>query len=222
MRKENLQNVKLRTGLVSSIDKSAIIENPVTNLVPAYYNLSGGKIENLSYNIEKARKNMVSAFEDLKIDNLTVDILCTPKYEQLAKSIVSNWQTNIGVELNGTITVVEYDEYQSKIKKGDFDIVIYNLTVDSNKATNFLSLFKTGNESNLSAYSSEEYDRIIDDLSMNSTKEKATYCESYLLKNAVVLPLTYENTVFAMAKGTTGVYSAGDSSNIYFYKGQKS
>jgi hypothetical protein len=56
---------------------------------------------------------------------------------------------------------------------------------------------------------------------MNATKEKAIYCESYLLKNAVVLPLSYENTIFAVAKGTTGVYSAGDSSNIYFYKGQK-
>ena len=221
MRKENLQNVKLRTGLVSSIDKSEVTENSVKNLVPSYYNLSGEKVESLSYNIEKARKNMISAFEELKIDNLTVNILCTKEYEQMAKAIVSNWQTNIGVELNGTITVADEDEYSSKIRNGDFDIVIYNLTVDSSKSVNFLSMFKTGNENNVSGYSSEEYDRIVDDLSMNSTKEKASYCESYLLKNAVVLPLCYENTIFAVAKGTTGVYSAGDSSNIYFYKGQK-
>ena len=77
-------------------------------------------------------------------------------------------------------------------------------------------MFKTGNERNVFGYSSEEYDRIVDDLSMTSSKDKAIYCESYLLKNAVVLPLSYENTIFAVAKGTTGVYSAGDSSNIYF------
>ncbi|MBQ4573519.1 MAG: peptide ABC transporter substrate-binding protein [Clostridia bacterium] len=221
MRKENLQNVKLRTGLVSSIDKSAITENSVNNLVPSYYNLSGDKVDGLSYNIEKSRKNMISAFEELKIDKLTVDILCTAEYEQMAKSIVSNWQANIGVELNGTITVADEDEYMSKIRNGEFDMAIYNLTVDSDKSVDFLSMFKTGNENNASGYSSEEYDRIVDDLSMTSTKEKALYCESYLLKNAVVLPLTYENTIFAVAKGTTGVYSAGDSSNIYFYKGQK-
>ena len=139
----------------------------------------------------------------------------------VAKSIVSNWQTNIGVELNGTITVADEDDYNSKIRNGEFDIAIYNLTVDSDKSVNFLSMFRTGNENNVSGYSSEEYDRIVDDLSMTSTKEKAAYCESYLLKNAVVLPLTYESTVLAVAKGTTGVYSAGDSSNIYFYKGQK-
>lgn len=221
MKKENLQNVKLRTGLVSSIDKSAIIENSVKNLVPSYYNLSGDRVESLSYNIENARKNMISAFEELKIENLTVDILCTAEYEQAAKAIVSNWQENIGVELNGTITVADEEEYASKIRKGDFDIAIYKLTVDSDKSVNFLSMFRTGNENNASTYSSEEYDRIIDDLSMTSTREKAAYCESYLLKNAVVLPLTYETTVFAAARGTTGVYSAGDSSNIYFYKGQK-
>ncbi len=221
MKKENLQNVKLRTGLVSSIHKTAIMENSVKNLVPSYYNLSGDKVESLSYNTEKARKNMISAFDELKIDNLTINILCTTEYEEIAKSIISNWQTNIGVELNGTITVAEQDEYASKIRNGDFDIAIYNLTVDSDKSVNFLSMFKTGNENNVSGYSSEEFDRIIDDLSMSSTKEKAVYCESYLLKNAVVLPLTYESTILAVAKGTTGVYSAGDSSNIYFYKGQK-
>lgn len=221
MRKENLQNVKLRTGLVSSVDKSSVSENSVKNLVPSYYNLSGEKVESLSYNIDNARKNMISAFEELKLDNLKVDILCTAKYENMAKSIVSNWQTNIGVELNGTITVVENDEFQSRIKKGDFDIAIYDLTVDSDKSMSFLSIFRTGNENNISGYSSEEYDRAFDALSMNSAKEKAAYCESYLLKNAVVLPIEYQNTVFAVAKGASGVYSAGDSSNIYFYKGQK-
>lgn len=221
MKKESLQNVKLRTGLVSSIDKSAIVENSVKNLVPSYYNLSGEKVESLSFNTEKARKNMISAFDELKIDNLTINILCTTQYEEIAKSIISNWQSNIGVELNGTITVVENDEFESKIKKGEFDIAIYNLSVDSNKSVNFLSMFKTGNDKNVFGYSSEEYDRIVDDLSMTSSKDKAIYCESYLLKNAVVLPLSYENTIFAVAKGTTGVYSAGDSSNIYFYKGQK-
>jgi oligopeptide transport system substrate-binding protein len=139
----------------------------------------------------------------------------------MAKNIVSNWQANIGVELNGTITVVDDKEYQSKIRNGDFDMAIHNLVVDSDKAMTFLSMFRTDNENNIMAYSSEEYDRIVDDLNMNSTKQKATHCESYLLKNAVVLPLCYENTIFAVAKDTSGVYSAGDSSNIYFYKGQK-
>jgi ABC-type oligopeptide transport system substrate-binding subunit len=221
MKKETLQNVKLRTGLVSSIDRATVSEFSVKNLISSYYNLSGGKTDGLSYNINKARDSMISAFEELKIDNLSVDVLCTEKHAEMAKSIISNWQTNIGVELNGTITIADEEEYNRKIRTGDFDLAIYNLTVDSNKSMSFLSMFNTGDEKNIWGYSSEEFDRAFDDLSMNSTKEKATYCESYLLKNAVAMPIEYVGTVFAVAKGTSGVYFAGDSSNIYFYKGQK-
>lgn len=221
LKNETLQNVKLRTGLVSSIDILSVAEKPVTNLVPSYFDLSGGKVEGLSYNIENARKNMISAFEELKIDNLTVNILCTEEYEDMAKTIVNSWQSNIGVELNGTVTVAEEQDFYSKVNSGDFDTVIYDLTVDSNKSADFLSVFKADNEKNIFGYSSEEYNRIVTDLNKNSTKEKAVNCESYLLKNAVVLPIKYENTVFATVKDTSGIYSAGDSSNIYFYKGQK-
>ena len=221
MKNETLQNIKLRTGLLSSIDTSSVVENPAKNLVASHYDLSGDKVERLSYNIENARKNMISAFDELKIETLTVNILCTEKYEPVAKAIVSCWQTNIGVELNGTITVAEEKDFDSKIASGEFDTAIYNITVDSDRSVNFLSVFTTDNEKNVMGYSSDEYNRIVADLRNNPTKAKASYCESYLLKNAVLLPVQFEATVFAVAKGSSGVYFAGDSSNIYFYKGQK-
>lgn len=221
MKNETMQNVKLRTGLISAIDMSSVTETFASNLVAPYYNLSGGKTEGLSYNIQVARNNMISAFEELKIDNLTVNILCTAEYEDMAKAIVNCWQANIGVELNGTVTVAEEKDFQSKIRSGDYHAAIYSLSVDSNKSEDFLSIFTTDNERNIFGYSSNEYDRLAEDLRSNSTKAKANYCESYLLKNAVVLPIQYEDTVLAMTKGSSGVYFAGDSSNIYFYKGQK-
>ena len=95
------------------------------------------------------------------------------------------------------------------------------MTVDSNKSVDFLSIFTTNSGENVSRYSSNEYDRIIEKLRVENTEENAVYGESYLLKNAVVLPVQYQTTVFAMAKGVSGIYCAGDSSNIYFYKGQK-
>ena len=219
MNKQALQNVKLRTGLVSSIDFSSITEKAVTNLVPSGYKMSGGKVEALSYNIENARKNMISAFEELEIDNLTISILCTKENEEIAKSIVNCWQANIGVELNGKVTVAENDEYYSKIRSGEYSLVIYDLTVDSDKSADFLSIFKSDSDYNAFGYSSEEYDRMIEDLNGNATQKKVISCESHLLKNAVAVPINYKNTVFAIAKGTSGVYSAGDRANIYFYKG---
>ena len=219
MNKQALQNVKLRTGLVSSIDIKSVTGTDYKNLVPSGYKLSGGNVERTSYNIENARKNMISAFEELKLDNLTISILCTKENEEIAKAIVNCWQTNIGVELNGTITAVDNNDYYAKIKSGEYSIVIYDLTVDSDKSADFLSIFMTGNKNNFFGYSSEEYDRIVSDLKKNSTKENIVSCESYLLKNAVVTPIRYKNTVVAVAKDVSGIYSAGDSANIYFYKG---
>ncbi len=221
MKKEALQNVKLRTGLVSSIDMASVMGEKVTNLVPTAYKFSGGNAESISYNIKNARNNMIAAFEELKIDNLTISILCTPEYEETAKAIVNCWQSNIGVELNGKVTVAEADEYYSKIKAGEYSLVICDLTVDSDKAADFLSVFMTENDKNIFGYSSREFDRMIENLKRNATKNKVASSESHLLKNAVVMPIEYKDTVFAVAKGVSGVYSAGDSANIYFYKGQK-
>ncbi len=222
MKKENFQNIKLRTGLLSSIDRKTLCDDPAKNLVAGHYDLSGGQVEGLSYNINHARKNMISAFEELEINKLTVDILCMAEYEPIAKAIVNCWQANIGVELNGKITVAESEkDFNKKIASGEFDTAIYSLTVDSNRSVDFLTIFTTDNQNNAIGYSSKEYDRNVESLRNNPTKSNATYCESYLLKNAVVLPIQYENTVFAVAKGSSGVYFAGNSSNIYFYKGQK-
>lgn len=214
MKNKNLQNLSLRTGLVSGIN----LEETMQTLVPAYFSVDGA-VERISFNANNAHNTMIKAFDELKIKNLSVDILCTEKYEKLAKNIVNSWQSSIGVELNGTVTVVEEKEFNKKINSGEFELAIYPLTVDSDKASDFLKIFTTGE--NAFGYSSDEYNRIWNDLGNNPTNDKINYAQSYLLKNAVVLPLVSEDTVFAVAKGTSGIYFCGNRANVYFYKGQK-
>lgn len=222
----NMKNLSLRTGLVSCIDLSAVTDNPADSLIPAYYKLSNEQTDipvqdKISYNIENARSNMVQAFKELGVDNLTVEILCTEDYEDTVKAIVNCWQKDIGVELNGTVTVVSDADFETRLSAGDFDMAVCPLTTDSSSAVSFLSLFTSDNAFNVTRNSSGEYDRLVSELKKSPDTQKAAYCQSYLLKNAVALPLYTENTVFALAKGVTGIYFYGDSSNVYFYKGQK-
>ena len=221
MADETLQNNKLRTGLVSCINVSDITENPLKSVLPSYYNVDNSKIEMLSYNIDVARDNMIKAFDELKIKTLDIEILCTKKYENIAKTLVNSWQKNIGVELNGIVTVLEENDFANLIATDDFDIAICSLTVDSNNPSEFLSMFTTDNDLNISNYKSDEFDRLVNDLKVTPTNDKAVYCQSYLLKNAVVLPLYTETTTYAVHKDTSGIYFSGDSENLYFYKGQK-
>ena len=217
MSKDSFKNLSLRQGLVMGTKLS---DESVDRFIPAYFGVDG-KAERITYDANNAHNTMIKAFEELKIKNISVDILCTKDYEKTAKNIVNSWQGSIGVELNGTVTVVEDKEFNSKLSSGDFDLAICPVTVDSDKAVDFLSLFTSGNSQNVAKYSSEEYDRLWNELKNNETQENALLCESYLLKNAIVLPLSAENTVFAMAKGTSGIYFCGDQANLYFYKGQK-
>lgn len=221
MNKDDFKNTNLRQGLTYGIDVASVAQNPASNLITDYYNLSGGKVESLSYNKNNAKKKMIAAFKELGIDKMTVNILCTEEYQDMAMAVVNSWQTSIGVELNGTVTVVTADEFRMKIKSGDFDTAIYPLVVDSNQTKDFLKMFYTEDSENVFGYSSEEYDRQLVDLISGETNVKALACESYLLKNAVALPLQHEDTVIAVAKGVSGIYFAGNNANVYFYKGQK-
>lgn len=221
MADETMQNNALRTGLVSCVDVSVITENPLKSVLPSYYSVDNSKIETISYNIKNARNNMVKAFEELKIKTLDIEIICTSKYEDTAKALVSNWQKNIGVELNGIVTVLEETDFNKRIASDDFDMAICSLTIDSNNPAEFLSMFTTDNELNVMNYSSDEFNRLVNELKVSPNNEKAVYCQSYLLKNAIVLPLFEETTTYAVHKDTSGIYFSGDSSNMYFYKAQK-
>lgn len=225
MRKENMQNNLLRRGLVSSIDTSRFSDG-VAGAVPPYYKVAGNMLdssgaEKLVTDVDKAREDIKAAFDELKVKTLTVELLCTPEYGDIAKSIVSSWQKNIGVELNGVVVAENEADFQKKLKSGEYDAAICPFSVDSDRAADFLAMFVTDNGGNFFGYSSEEYDRLWQELRNYPDASKAVYCQSYLLKNAVVLPLYYENSVFAAAKGVEGIYFCGDSANVYFYKGQK-
>ncbi|MBR5191110.1 MAG: peptide ABC transporter substrate-binding protein [Clostridia bacterium] len=221
MADKTIQNNALRTGLVSCINVSDITEKPLKSVLPSYYNVDNSEIETLSYNIEFARNNMLKAFDELKIKTLDIEIICTEKYGNIAKSLVNNWQKNIGVELNGIVTVLEETDFSKRLRTDDFDMAISSLMVDSNNPSEFLSMFTTDNDLNISNYKSDEFDRLVKDLRVSPTNEKAVYCQSYLLKNAVVLPLYTETTTYAVHKDASGIYFSGNSSNMYFYKAQK-
>lgn len=221
MKNETLQNNLLRAGLVMCIDVSKLSENPPSGLVPAYYKNSATDAEKAEFNIDLARNNMIKAYEELGIKNLTLEIICTEDYENIAKKTISCWQKNIGVEFNAALSVLKSEDFNKKILSGEYEIAICPLSVDSDNAADFLSMFLSKSESNIFGYSSDEYDRLFSEFSSTENSQKSADCQSHLLKNCVVLPLDCENTVFAIAKGVSGVYFYGDTSNVYFYKGQK-
>ncbi len=224
MSKETLQNEKLRKGLFGCINKSDLAGETANSLIAPFYLVNGkaydsSSAKGVNYDIKAARANMVAAYEELEINAMSIDILCTDQTQNIAKSIVSNWQKNIGVELNGTVKVSE--DFDKDISEGNYDIVIYPLSKDTNKASEFLAVFRSESEDNIFGLESEDYDKLYDKMSESVNNKKVTTAENYLTQNAIVLPLYYESTCFASAESVEGIYFVGNMSNVYFGKGMK-
>ena len=217
---EKLQNTKLRVGLCSAIQMDTVVNIPQNNLVPIAYKLNGNA-ENILYNPDFAKQNLIESFKEMEVSTLQIEILCTEDDENMAKLMVQCWQKNIGVELNGIVKAVPEDDFKKLINKGNYEAAIYPLTVDSPDALGFLEMFRSDSQNNILNYKSEEYDKLYNELKENYSNEKAIYCESFLQKNGVVLPICSKKTVFATKSDVEGIYIGTDSANVYFYKGQK-
>lgn len=223
---ERFASLNLRKGLVSAIDFSVFSGNRADGIVAPDYLLAGEKVSNKSVstastNIDSARKMLTDALAELDVSTLDIRILCTNDTQDIAKSIVNSWQKNIGVELNGTVSVMEQKNFDSAIAKKDFDIALYPLTSSSSDAKSVLSVFTSGSNMNFTGYKSEEYDRIFADLTENPTQENLTYVQSFLIENAIVIPIQFDSRYFVCGDDVSGIYFVYDTSNIYFGKGRK-
>lgn len=223
---ERFSSVSLRRGLVSAIDYSTLGVTLADGLVSNHYKLADNEINNSavskpSLNVENARKSVTEAFSELEISKISIKLICTEETQSIAQKVISSWQKNIGVELNGTLSVLSKEDFESAIAKKEFDMAVYPVSIDTGNAVEFMSCFKTDDKDNILKYSSEEYDRIFDTLNESPTNENLSLAQSFLIQNAVVTPIYFDSQYFVLAKGVSEIYYVSDTANVYFYKGRK-
>lgn len=223
---ERFASVNLRKGLVSAIDISAFAETKADGIAAPDYMLSGEKISNngvnsAQYDVNSARQYLTNALAELSASTLNINIICIKNTEHIAKAIINSWQRNVGVELNGTVSVLEQKDFDSAVSKKEFDIALFPLSSSSSDAKSLLSVFTSDSKRNFTGYASEEYDRIFADLTKNPTQKNLVYAQSFLIENAVITPLYFDSQYFICAEGVSGIYFVYDASNVYFSKGRK-
>ena len=74
---------------------------------------------------------------------------------------------------------------------------------------------------NFTGYKSEEYDRIFNDLAESPTADRLAYAQSFLIENAIVIPIQFDSRYFVCGEDVSGIYFVYDTSNIYFSEGRK-
>lgn len=232
---KNMENLNFRLAFSHAVNTASIIgtsENmiPAKGIVPDFckigneaYNIDGGSADMIAYNELEAKDNFQAALLDLGTTAIETEIICSEQYESVIKQIVQGLQKTLGVKYIASVKAMTDGELEAAVTDGSYDIAFYPFKSDTAFADEFLGNFS---ENNVLGFSSHDFSRLVDEIhnSTGSYQSKRSACrraENYLIKNAVILPVFYENSYFVTSEKTSGIYFYTSADNVCFINARK-
>ena len=126
-------------------------------------------------------------------------------HKRVAVAIVAMWKA-LGVEAK--LFNSEVKVHYAEIRKGEFEVARAGWLADYNDPVNFLDLLKGGTGNNYGAYSSPEFDKLLDQAALETDLEKRatllTQAERIAMDDNAAAPIYFylsENVVSPRIKG---------------------
>ena len=190
------------------------------------YRERAGEAVTPPYNPETAKELFRQALAAQGLDKLSgINILVPERANQFfyASFIQQMWQRNLSLYVN--IQQLPEQEFNSRVAAGNYDIAILPFTSNRPDPLGLLGKFMTDASDNVAGYADEEFDRIVTQATEAATVDETVRlflkAEDLLLSEAVVVPLYFETTYFAMAKGVLGVEYSPYSGKLLFQNASK-
>ena len=190
------------------------------------YREQAGDAVSPPYNPEAAKELFRQALAAQGLKKLSsITILVPEQANQFfyASFIQQMWQRNLSLYVN--IQQLPEQELNSRVAAGNYDIAILPFTSSRPDPSGLLSQFMTDASDNVTGFADEEYDRILKQAVEAATVDEMVRlflkAEDLLLSEAVVVPLYFETTYFAMAKGVLGVEYSPYSGKLLFQNAEK-
>lgn len=213
---EIMQNPKMRLALALAT-KYDIIRSGVTGMttatgiVPASCTVEGRSYAEVAPQIGLPAYNATTAkqyYDEVTQGNgCRITVLCTAEEEDAMRKVLQDWQQIFGITLTAGVEVVEPDELERRVRAGNYQCALSSITTQAQTAVEFLSSFRGG--SNACRFSSQNFDKLLNQLaaagSPQSVVEGCTAAQTYLVKNAVIIPLGYTSRYIATNEKMTGV-----------------
>lgn len=217
-----------RDNLNAKLSKSDTLANaivpPAVTIGKDSYRDSTDQNIALNYNKEQA----VSLFNqglsqlkknDKKISNLnSLSILVNSSSTEALESILETWQKDLNVFLK--VDLENEDQYNKKLKSGDFDCVLLSVESDSDSPSSVLSKFTQNSNYN---YLSCDIKDIQNDIQtaaqqsdFNSMATIYLNAEKKIINSASFIPISYITEYFVAKKGIEGLQFNPGSRQIYF------
>lgn len=226
---EYLQNTELRRALCSSINSANVVSKgsdliKTPSIIPPACIVAGTDMSSVpvtvqSYDPAKAQIRWNNALDKLEKSKISLELLCLEEHESAMRRLIQEWQHTFGLSINVSITVLPYNEIQTRVRQGDYQIALTPVTAYSTSAAEFLSSLKTNGDNNIFNYTDTKFDRMVDELHLYHGDEllkKVREAERKFLLNGVALPIFSSPSFYAIANGVEGIFVDPESAAVSF------
>ncbi len=187
---------------------SGLIPHSVTILNKSFRELSSEPADSL-YNESLAQYMWTSSLTKSEKNLLNSSTIIVPKsckYTEYLDVYIKQWEHSL--DFFCSVEVLDDDEYNNRIKSGNYYMAYCEISAKNNSPEDFLSTFRTGDENNVYLFSDNNYDSI---LKSKNTKNNLSECidiyskaERYLIENYFYVPMFYNNQYLIYNKKIKG------------------
>ncbi len=224
MQNEYLSNANLRKALSYAVDVQSLLDNVIADgsqaadgLVPGVIGGVDGKPYSeargslFAYDPDAAKEYFDKALSELNMTaadlKLALSVYDTTYSQDQAAYLQQQWKEKLGLDVE--IIVLPLKALYEAKAVGDFEIGVEAFGADVNDALAFLQIMTTGNANNFSKYSDPQFDKLVSDATLSSDpaqkQELMIQAEKMLIDNAVIGPMYFTCTTYALSDKLTGV-----------------
>ncbi len=176
-------------------------------------------------NAETAKELWKKGLEETKYTLADITIIVTEDMEDTAKQLVQGIQSSIGqitnygndrkIAFSLKLNVLSKADFDTAFSSGEYDIALYRFEASTHNAAGFISEIINGNYAgeieNIEAAVSKAQTA-----NANDAAEEYRKCEQALIDDYSVMPLLFESSYYAQAKGVSGVQFHAGSGRVSF------
>lgn len=238
VKKEGLDNVKVREALSLALDRDYIVEKvakggqiPADSFVTTGLTDADGKTEfhenakkwydakDYKGNVEKAKKLLKEAGYENGKGLPSIELMCNPGHEPIMEAVQNMWKENLG--LNVTISSQDWNVFLETRKEGDFQVARDGWLGDYNDPISFIDMWITGGGNNNAQWSNKEYDKIVSEIK-STTDAKERYAkmheaEDLLAKDMPIIPIYYYTDLYLISDKLEGMYTSPLGYKYFMY-----
>ncbi len=179
----------------------------------------------VSHDIEKAKDVWKQGLEETGITKADIDVIVPEGMEDIAKELVQGIQGSIGqissygknnkISFSLKLTVLNDDDFDKAFAGGEYDIALYKFEATGNSCSAFLKQIIKGNY----AGEIDGIDNALKEAQNTSSANEikaCKKCEKELMNDYSIMPVMFESSYYAQAKGVSGVQFHAGSGRVSF------